>query len=60
MITLELQSEQEAQVLVNLLNIAVQAKGLEAAEAGVYFTKKIKEAVDKTKAPAPELTKVES
>jgi len=37
-------SKQEAEVLLNLVNIAVQVKGLEAAEAGVFFQKKINEA----------------
>ncbi len=41
--TIELTKEQ-GQVLINLINIAVQAKGLEAAEAGLFFTKKIQEA----------------
>lgn len=59
MITISIANEQEAQVLVNLLNIAVQTKGLEAAEAGIYFTKKIKEAVEANKTPQPELASVE-
>lgn len=43
-------TKEDAQVLVNLLNVAVQAKGLEAAEAALYFTKKIQEASDTIKA----------
>ena len=35
---------QEAQVLLNLINIAVKAVGIEAAEAGLHFTKLINEA----------------
>jgi hypothetical protein len=34
-------NDEEAQVLINMVNIAVQAKGLEAAEAGLLFLKKI-------------------
>jgi uncharacterized protein YneF (UPF0154 family) len=34
-------SKEEAQVLLNMVNIAVQAKGLEAAEAGLLFVRKI-------------------
>ncbi len=41
--TIELTQEQ-GQVLVNLLNFAVQSKGLEVAEAALFFTKKIQEA----------------
>lgn len=47
MITISLENKEEAQVLINLLNLAVQAKGLEVAEAGIYFTRKIKEATEK-------------
>lgn len=43
MIKIEL-TQEEAQVLVNLMNIAVQAKGLEAAESALHFTKKVQEA----------------
>lgn len=35
---------EEAQVLVNLLNVANKAAGLEVAEACLHFTKKLKEA----------------
>ena len=37
-------TKEEGQVLMNLINIAVQVKGLEAAEAGLYFAKKIQDA----------------
>lgn len=37
-------TEQEAQILVNLIDEAVKTKGLSVAEAGLYFLKKIKEA----------------
>ena len=37
-------TQEEAQVLVNIINIAVKSVGLEAAEAGVYFTKKLQDA----------------
>jgi hypothetical protein len=38
-------STEEINVLGALINVAVQAKGLEAAEAGVHFAKKFQEAV---------------
>lgn len=41
--TLEL-TEQEANTLIVLINEAVKSKGLETAQAGVYFQNKIKEA----------------
>ncbi len=52
-------TQEEAQVLLNLLNIAVQTKGLEAAEAGLFFSKKIQEAFkpDAKVEPKNELTK---
>lgn len=37
-------SNEEAQVLVNLIDIALKSAGLPAADAAVHFTKKIKEA----------------
>lgn len=37
-------NENEGQVLVNLLNIAVKTAGLDAAEAGLHFKRKIEEA----------------
>ena len=43
--TIELTNE-EAQVLLNLIDIAVKAAGLPAAEAAVHFSKKIKDAAD--------------
>lgn len=51
MIKLELTAE-EAQVLTNMIDVAVKAAGLQAAEAGVHFVKKIKEAQEAAKAPA--------
>ena len=44
--TIELTKE-EAQVLMNLINIAVKTVGLEGAESGVFFAKKINEAFTK-------------
>lgn len=38
-------TKQEAQVLVQLIHVAVQAKGLEAAEAGVVLSRKLTEAL---------------
>lgn len=49
MINIELQNEQEAQVLINLLDIALKAKGLEVSEATIYFAKTIQEAINKSK-----------
>ncbi len=37
-------TKEEAQVLINLINVAVKAAGLEAAEAGVHFSKMIQAA----------------
>ena len=37
-------NENEAQVLMNLLNVALKATGIEAAESVLHFTKKIQEA----------------
>ena len=45
-------NDEEAQVLVNMVNIAVQAKGLEAAEAGLLFLRKIQVAQADEKAQA--------
>lgn len=45
MIRIELNAE-EAQVLANLIDVAVKAAGLQAAEAGLHFVKKIKDAQD--------------
>ena len=48
--TIELSNE-EAQVLLNLIDVAVKAAGLPAAEAALHFSKKINEAskpVEKT------------
>lgn len=41
--TIEL-TEQEANTLIALINEAVKSKGLDAAQAGVYFQNKLKEA----------------
>lgn len=43
MIKIELNDE-EAQVLTNLLDVAVKSAGLQAAEACIHFVKKIKDA----------------
>ncbi len=45
MIKIELNAE-ETQVLLNFLDVAVKAAGLQAAEAGLHFVKKIKAAQD--------------
>lgn len=37
-------TKDEAQVLVNLLDIAVKSGGLQAAEASLYFAKKLEAA----------------
>ena len=36
-------TQEEAQVLINLLNVANQAKGLEVAESCLFFVKKVQE-----------------
>ena len=38
-------TQDEARVLLNMINSAVMALGLEAAEAGLYFKRKIDEAM---------------
>ena len=52
---IELTTE-EANVLINLIDVAVKSAGLQAAEAGLLFTKKIQEAAKITElvTPAPE------
>lgn len=45
-------TDQEASVLLTIIDIAVKAKGMEAAEAGLHLTRKIQEAA-KAKAGAP-------
>ena len=37
-------NEQEAQALLQLIDVAVKAQGMSAAEAGVHLSKKIHEA----------------
>ena len=54
--TISLNAE-EAQVLINLLNIANKAVGLEAAEACLHFTKKIKAEFDEPKKAESEQNK---
>jgi len=44
--TIEL-NDNETRVLLELINIAVKAVGVEAAEAGLHFTKMIKDAAAK-------------
>lgn len=46
MITLTL-NENEAKVLLNMIDIAVKATGLQGAEAGVFFNKMIMEQLNK-------------
>ena len=41
----------EANVLINLIDVAVKAAGLQAAEAGLHFKRKIEEAAKDTAAP---------
>jgi hypothetical protein len=43
-------NENEAQVLMNMLNIAVKAVGIEGAEAGLHFKRKLEDA---SNPPAP-------
>lgn len=46
---------QEAQVLINMIDIAVKATGLQAAEAAVVLTKKLQDAAQVEQAPAAEV-----
>lgn len=39
-------TQEEGQVLINLINIAVKSNGLEVAEAGIFFLNKIKKAFE--------------
>ena len=50
--TIELNNE-EAQVLLNLIDIAVKSAGLPAAEAALHFSKKIKDAAEAKSAMEP-------
>jgi hypothetical protein len=45
---------EEAQVLTNLLDVAVKASGLQAAESCIYFAKMIKAAADAEANPPAE------
>jgi hypothetical protein len=56
-------TEQEAQVLLNFIDIAVRTRGLEAAAAGAVLAERVKnaaaeakkaEAAEAAKAPAPD------
>jgi hypothetical protein len=47
-------TNEEAQVLINLIDVAVKSAGLQAAEAGVFYTKKIQEAA-KAEQPVAEM-----
>jgi hypothetical protein len=61
MATIDL-TEDEARVLLNMLNIALKAAGLDAAEAGIHFKKKIDAAFAPPTAPpvdAEEIPKTE-
>jgi hypothetical protein len=54
-------SAEEANVLVNMLDVAVKAAGLQAAEAGLHFKRKIEEAAKAAQADsAPETEKGKS
>ncbi len=53
MATIDL-NEEEARVMLNMLNIAVKATGLDAAEAGLHFKKKIDAAFAPIPAPPVE------
>ncbi len=46
-------NQEEAQVLLNLVDIAVKAAGLQAAEAGVHFGKKLTVILNEFKAAEP-------
>lgn len=46
-------TEEEAKALLQLLHAAVQARGLDAAQAGAHFQQKINAAVEASKATSP-------
>ena len=46
-------NNEEANVLINLIDVAVKAAGLQAAEAGLHFKNKIEAAAKAENAPAP-------
>lgn len=48
-------TEQEAGVLLQLIHVAVQAKGLDAAQAGFHFQTKINSAIAESKKSEPDL-----
>ena len=56
-------NDDEAKVLVNLLNVAVKARGLEAAESALHFVGKIQTAAtaeaNAQAAPAPVLPTID-
>jgi hypothetical protein len=41
--TIEL-TDEEIRVLISMIDVAVRARGMEAAESGVHFVKKLQEA----------------
>lgn len=47
-------TEQEAGVLLQLIHVAVQTKGLDAAQAGFHFQTKINSAIAESKKAEPE------
>lgn len=47
-------NEEEASVLLQLIHIAVQAKGLDAAQAGFHFQTKINSAIAESKKAEPD------
>ena len=44
-------NEEEAKVLVNLLDVAVKSVGLQGAESAMHFVKKIDAAIKDAQAP---------
>lgn len=46
-------NDEEAKVLVNLLDVAVKSVGLQGAESAMHFVKKIDAATRDAQAPAP-------
>lgn len=39
-------TDEEAKVLINIIDVAIKSKGLEAAESGLHFFRKIKDAIE--------------
>ena len=52
-------TKEEAQVLVNMIDIAVKSAGLQAADAGVHFSKLIQAAAKAEDEPAEPVAEIQ-